>query len=219
MSVFQTLIWADDFRVSYLPPLLNSLPSPWSEGAVFSPRAGAYSTLGLPWGLTAKALVFLDEVEISDFVGLNFDTKVLGAFQAGLSWAPRESAAKLVEADYAAVAPYMYTSFYEGTAQDDYTHDDANLGPELLPNSDRLELRTVITPGKGVEVECSGRLMRHGNASEGVSGSSGDGGLSDSGWAWDPSAPESTSHCEAIPDGESWASPSAMSSSARPTRT
>jgi hypothetical protein len=70
-----------------------------------------------------------------------------------------------------------------------YTHLGRNLGPDLLPNSDRVSLRTRWNIISGVDINLSGYLTRHGNASEGVDfldqrlhdGGLGDDGTSD---AW-----------------------------------
>lgn len=54
----------------------------------------------------------------------------------------------------------------EGNFQN-YTHYGDNLGPVLLPNSDRIALTVSMAPTPMVDIHLVGRMIRHGNASEG----------------------------------------------------
>lgn len=64
------------------------------------------------------------------------------------------------------VANYLALLSGSGNFQN-YTHFGDNLGPSLLPNSDRLTVSATFSPVPALEVLLRGRMIRHGNASEG----------------------------------------------------
>jgi hypothetical protein len=69
-------------------------------------------------------------------------------------------------------------------AEDNYTQQGQNIGPALLPDSDRVEMRAFLSTSGDLEIEAIAQLVRHGNASAGLPGATSvnDGGLFDDGW-------------------------------------
>ena len=181
ISIFETVVWASAFEPLYLTPWANYFILQSLSGFTGNSIAGLYGTIRLPGNLSAKAQIYIDDLGFNDLVRFNFDTKFLAAGELGLDWAPPGSILKLLSANYTAVFPYFGAHFYSGQNQDDYTQDGQPIGADLLPNSDRLEIKALFIPTPSVEVTPLIRLIRHGDASEGISGG-GDGGLFDSGW-------------------------------------
>jgi hypothetical protein len=182
LGLFETVVWANHFEPLYILPFANYFALQSLSGFEDNSLAGVYATLSLPGRLEAKGQVYIDDIGFNDFAQLDFDAKLLAAAEGGLSWAPADSSLRLLGADYTAVLPYMYTHHYSGTAQDDYTQAGACLGAELPPNSDRVEIRArfAFDSLPGLDLEALARLIRHGNASEGLY--AGTGGLDDDGW-------------------------------------
>jgi hypothetical protein len=183
LGLFETVVWANHFEPLYILPFANYFALQSLSGFEDNSLAGVYATLRLPGRLEAKGQVYIDDIGFNDFAQLDFDAKLLAAAEGGLSWAPADSSLRFLSADYTAVLPYMYTHHYSGTAQDDYTQAGACLGAELLPNSDRAEIRARFAFGSlpGLDLEALARLIRHGNASDDLY--DGTGGLDDDGWA------------------------------------
>ncbi|HPE90607.1 MAG TPA: hypothetical protein PLH55_13940 [Spirochaetales bacterium] len=181
LGIFETTVWGGSFKPLYLVPLsmLFYLQSQSSFGD--NSQAGLYGSWRPMDGLQAKATVFFDDVGFSDLVKLELDTKIIGAAEAGLSWAPEAGPLALASLDYTAVFPYMYAHHWT-VAEDDYTHAGDSFGAALEPNSDRWELRARFEPLPCLSVEAVSRLLRHGNASEGVT--DGDGSWFDDGWVY-----------------------------------
>jgi len=177
---FESTVWGGSFKPQYLVPFsllyyLQSLGINYGDNSL----VGLYSTWRPVDGLVAKATVFLDDVGFSDLVAFDLDTKIIGAGQAGLSWAPEAGPVSLVSLDYTAIFPYMYAHLWTH-AEDDYTHYGDSFGAALQPNSERWELRARFVPLSSVSIDAVSRLIRHGNASEGIY--DGDGTWYDNGW-------------------------------------
>lgn len=180
LGVFESAVWAGAFKPTYMVPLsmmyyLQSM-SRYGDNSL----AGLYGSWRPLDGLVAKASVYFDDVGFSDLVKFHFDTKIIGAAQAGLLWAPAAGPLSLASLDYTAVFPYMYAHYHAAGEEDNYTHFGDSIGAALEPNSERWELRARFMPYRGMNVEVLGRLMRHGNASTGIT--SGDGSWFDDGW-------------------------------------
>lgn len=183
LGIFESAVWGGSFKPLYMVPLsmlfyLQSLSS-YGDNSL----AGLYASWRLFDGLLAKATVYLDDVGFSDLVAFDLDTKIIGAAQAGLSWAPEAGVLSLASLDYTAIFPYMYAHYWKNTglkAEDDYTHYGDSFGAALQPNSERWELRAKLYPIRELSLDGVIRLIRHGNASEGIT--SGDGTWFDDGW-------------------------------------
>ncbi|MCL2245379.1 MAG: hypothetical protein FWC03_13085, partial [Treponema sp.] len=145
--------------------------------------------------LLFKGQIYIDDFSFNGLVSGNPYMKAAG--QIGVSWAPRDSFLSRLDFDYTAVMPYTYSHWHEpwydrynGLSDPsdprsepngrnplhpaqrignylNYTHLGRNIGPDLEPNSDRIFLRGNIRILSNLEVNISGFLMRHGNASEG----------------------------------------------------
>jgi len=180
LGFFESTVWGGTFKPQYLIPFsvfyyLQSLGTNYGDNSL----VGLYGTWKPVDGLIAKGTVFFDDVGFSDLVAFDLDTKIIGAAQAGLSYAPQSGVVGLVSLDYTAIFPYMYAHRWT-VAEDDYTHYGDSFGAALQPNSDRWELRANLYPAGRLSVQAISRLVRHGNASAGIT--AGDGTWFDDGW-------------------------------------
>ncbi len=181
IGFFETTVWGGNFKPLYMVPISLLFYLQGQVGFSDNSQAGLYGSWRPMDGLQAKATVFFDDVGFSDLVKLQLDTKIIGAAEAGLSWAPEAGILSLASLDYTAVFPYMYAHHWT-VAEDDYTHYGESFGAALEPNSERWELRARLDPLPSLSVEAVSRLIRHGNASEGLT--DGDGSWFDDGWVY-----------------------------------
>ena len=133
-------------------------------------------------GVDVKGVLYADDFQFNDIVRGVLDTKYKFAAQVGASWAPAGrgsswlQALRLVSVDYTAVMPYMYAHINtpgEGFNVENYTNGGVNFGPALEPNSDRVELRSLLRllddPAVSlIDLELRTVFLRHGNASAGI---------------------------------------------------
>lgn len=182
LGIFETVVWANRFEPIYILPFANYFSIQSLTDFNDNSLAGVYGTMRLPGRVLAKAQIYIDDIDFNSYENFDFDSKLLAAGEAGIDWAPPGGVLKMLSANYTAVTPYMYTHKYDGTAQDDYTDDGCCIGAELLPNSDRVEIKARLVPSRlpAMKIEGLARLIRHGNASGQYGGS---GGLFDDGWS------------------------------------
>ena len=118
---------------------------------------------------------------------VNFDSaQDKFALDAVLTYCPPVDLLEKVTLEYLMVTPYTYThsASYE-VNWIMYTNAGQNLGTILEPNSDLLALKVLLLPLPWLNVDLFGRIVRHGNASEGIS--TGDGTIYDYGFICDGS--------------------------------
>ena len=142
--------------------------------------AGGAARVRLPGNLHATATLIIDDYNL--FVGDTFNPSPFAnktAGQAALSWTPPEVTG-MVSLDYLFVAPYTYThSSHQPINYLTYTHRKQPLANALEPNSDQWTLAAVVTPLAWLDLELTGRVIRHGNASD---PDAGDGSIWDDGY-------------------------------------
>lgn len=210
VGAYETVVWAGDFKPLYLVPFSYMYFLQASAAFADNSQGGLYARWRPLDGFAVKAVAFFDDVQAADIVKLQFDTKIIGALQVGAAWAPLAGPLALLEFDYTAVFPYMYTHWEDsftpygcdGTTcdtewlQNNYTHAGHGLGAALLPNSDRWEIRGRSNLGPDLDLRALARLIRHGNASTGVPGDKGGGYFDDgrvgSDWSYQEPYPSTT---------------------------
>jgi hypothetical protein len=190
LAFFESATWGPRFEIAYLVPVKWAFHAQNTIGLTDSSKMGI-SIEGRPRNdLHIPFVLYVDDASFNDIVRLNFDTKLTIAAHTGIIWTPLHHFVRRLSVDYLAVFPYMYThespgGIYSGEPlYSNYTHRGESLGPDLRPNSDRLTVQGTFRPLKNLDVTFRGRLMRHGNASEGVEGLGlphNDGGLLDDG--------------------------------------
>ena len=128
-------------------------------------------------GLQFSAEVYVDDMDVNNIVKFNFDTRNRFNFRVGGVYAPENSICSLVQFDYMAIMPFMYTHWqYESATSglipvgqinySDYTHYGNNIATALPPNSERVYFKIDLTPFKNFNLSISSAFIRHGNVAE-----------------------------------------------------
>jgi len=186
-GVFDAMVWGNRFEPLYLLPVVSF----YTEGMVGYPDnafIGVSSSVKLPAALKADFLLYVDDASFNDLIRLDFNTMLLAAFQAGLSWTPNLPYLTRVRITNLLVTPYTYSHQNYGNSTTmpnylNYTNQGTNIGPSIQPNSDRIEIEALARPLSWLDVTGFGRFILHGNASTGLGivNSPGDGSVFDNG--------------------------------------
>jgi hypothetical protein len=179
LGIFEAMVWVDRIEPLYFIPLseffISQAMAGYSDNSFMGVSASAY----LPNSMKLDLVGFADDLDFGGVLSGRFDTKWKMAVQACLSWAPESRVLQRLSLDYTAVGPYTYTHWAEAGSGSSglpyygamaYTNAGKNLGPALDPNSDRITLQAKSWNIGGARISGVLRLIRHGNASEGVNG-------------------------------------------------
>ena len=186
IGVFDTMVWGQRFEPLYLLPVVSF----YTEGMAGYPDnafIGVSTGVKFPGAWKANFLLYVDDAGFNDLIRLNFNTMLLFALQAGVSWTPNLPFLARIRVTNILITPYTYShESYGGTAPVNYlnyTNNGQNIGPSINPNSDRLEVEALIRPANWVDVNLFGRFIIHGNATTGANldGSPNDGSVWDDG--------------------------------------
>ncbi|MDC7221292.1 MAG: hypothetical protein PQJ59_15255 [Spirochaetales bacterium] len=175
VGFFESVVYGERFEPVYLLPFSYLFYSQGYSGFADNSLMGLEVTTKLPENIEFNGIVYVDDVNFNEMVKFNFDTKMKMALETGLSWSPGLSWLRRLSMDYTAVMPYMYTHYdwhstYDANDfnADNYTHNGANLGTTLSPNSDRINLTGYYRVNDASELKLFGNWIRHGNASDGI---------------------------------------------------
>lgn len=190
MAFFESVTWGPRFELGYLMPVKWTFNTQGNVGYADSSKMGL-SVVGRPRpDLQLPFVLYVDDASFNDLVRFNFDTKLKIGLHTGAIWTPDSPLLRQVKLSYLALFPYMYTHDGEAGVYEpepnytNYTHQGTSIGPGLEPNSDRIELTTTFQPLPRLSTTLIGRVIRHGNASEGIEGlglASHDGTITDDG--------------------------------------
>lgn len=185
-GVWETVIWGPEFDLYYFLPLSQLTYQQIYAGAPDNSLFGLSLAARLPHGIKAALEVYVDDAEFYDLVEFNFNTLYKASLRAGVQWSAFTPFLAGISLDYLLITPYMYTHRDSDVNYLNYTHDGVNLGPALPPNSDRIQVKAVLTPVSSLRWIPSLRFIRHGNASEGYENvEPGDGSIFDDGYTED----------------------------------
>lgn len=181
-SFYEVVVYGNRFDPSYLIPM----PFMVTQGITGYDDDNVF--MGITFSVKpVKGLVwtndfFVDDVNASALVKMNFDTKIRGAFQTGIKFTPDNLGwLKFVKLNYTLVTPYMYahrqntrdskTGNYTtvgpyGINYQEYTTAGLPLGSSLEPNSDRVQLNVNFRVNKGLSFGLRGTFIRHANVNE-----------------------------------------------------
>jgi len=188
LGIFETAV-SGRVEPLYFVPFASYFHSQSVVGFADNTMVGFNVQVQADAGLRFKGVILLDDLNFNDILRLQFNTKWKFASQLGVSWIPAASLRnpgidwlRSVSFDWTAVMPYMYTheaADGAGYLINNYTNRGENMGPAMLPNSDRYNLAIQFMPDPALIIDLGLRFTRHGNASEGITSGSGD--LNDSG--------------------------------------
>ncbi len=174
VSLLESVVYGNTLDVSYLLPLSPFMINQGLTGFTSSCWLGGMFTVKPVKSLKIDGVFYADDLSFNDIIKLNFDTKWRFASQIGASYAPTRSGIfTLISLDYTAIMPYTYSHRLEnenGETSDinyqNYTNGGKNMGADLEPNTDRINLKLKTRPLEDVDVDFIGTLIRHGNVNE-----------------------------------------------------
>lgn len=174
VGILESLVWGTNLNPLYLLPVPSVLF--YSQGTVGFPAAahiGLTAAVKLPESVRASFLLYQGDTSFNDLIRLDFNTMLIFAGQAGLSWTPNLPLLKRVSIGYTIVSPYSYTHQYGSNSPtnvnyENYTNDGENMATSLDPNSDRIQISALLRPLPSTDVTVFGRFIRHANASYGL---------------------------------------------------
>ncbi|HUX22906.1 MAG TPA: hypothetical protein VMW69_16840 [Spirochaetia bacterium] len=186
LGAIETVIWGGRFEPLYLLPLTEYYYSQGILGFPDNSMLGLSGSIRLPYSLEADGLLYIDDINFDQLVTFHFNTKYKVALQAGLKWTPSDlGLLSRVKLGYLMVTPYTYTheqfTALTNPNWQNYTNQGQLLGSSLPPDSDRLSLEVLTRPLPALQVSLFARMIRHGNASEGIAGG-GNGSIYDTGF-------------------------------------
>jgi hypothetical protein len=186
----QTVVTGELLHLYYiLPfPLQDLFYSAQLSGDYDTSFIGLYGSLRLPFGLVLDGTFYVDDwdsfsaLAASQGMLINFNSaQDKFALDAVLSYCPPIEILERISLEYQMVTPYTYThSRYYAVNWIMYTNAGEKLGSILEPNSDMLSLKVNLQPASWLDSNIFGRMIRHGNASEGIT--AGDGTIYDDGF-------------------------------------
>lgn len=177
LSFFESATWGPRFDLAYMVPLKWGWHAQGNAAFTDSSKMGLSANIRPVRNLQIPIVMYVDDANFNEFVRFNFDSKLKMGFHTGVIWTPMEiDLLRRVSLDYLAVLPYTYT--HDGSEgaygtepnYNAYTHQGEPIGPSLKPNSDRVTLELTVRPVRRLDVTLQGRMIRHGNASEGIDG-------------------------------------------------
>jgi hypothetical protein len=170
LGVFDAMVWGQYFTPLYMLPVVAF----YTEGMVGYPDnafIGLSGEVKFPAAIKADALLYVDDASFNDLIRLNFNTMLLVALQAGVSWTPNLPFLTRIRITNLLITPYTYSHETYGGAADtgpnylNYTNQGTNIGPSIQPNSDRIEIEALARPLSWLDVTGFGSFIIHGNAS------------------------------------------------------
>jgi len=190
VGFIQTVVTGELLHLYYiLPfPLQDLFYSGQLSGDYDTSFIGLYGSLRLPFGLTLDGTFYVDDwdsfstLTAAQGTLVSFDSaQNKFALDAVLSYCPPIEVLERISIEYEMVTPYTYThSRYYAVNWIMYTNAGEKLGSILEPNSDMLSFKVNLQPTTWLDSTLFGRVIRHGNASEGVT--DGDGTIYDDGF-------------------------------------
>ena len=182
-SFYETIVYGDRFDPSYFVPM-PFMVAQGITGFDDNLMMGVSFTIKPFAGLSWSTDIFIDDISLNDVFKFDFDTKIRGALQTGIKYAPLGlPVLKLVQLDYTLVTPYMYAhkqniySPYDGDYviggtkainYQTYNNVGTAIGSQLAPNSDRVFLSVSGEPVQGLNITLTGAFIRHANVNESI---------------------------------------------------
>lgn len=123
--------------------------------------------------------IYVDDFSVNDIVKLNLDAKYRIAFQSGILYTPSNSFCDSLSLNYLLITPYTYSHWqYDSVTQasinagtinyQDYTNSGIQMGANLPPNSDAINMSITLSPlkSRALKLVLHTNYLRHANVSE-----------------------------------------------------
>jgi hypothetical protein len=170
LSIFESIVWGPDFNPLFTLPFAVYYYTDGLGGFSGKSHIGVSGGFKMPSNVRADFIFYVDDMGSNDLVKLDFNTKLIFTFQAGVSWTPNLPWLTRLSFNGIMVAPYAYAHNNDngdtpGQANYlNYTNSGQNIGPSLQPDSLRLEINALLRPGSSLDLSPFARMILHGNA-------------------------------------------------------
>ena len=168
LTALQSVIFGGRLSPTYLLPVFPSLYTQVQLDDYDNAFVGAAARVRLPYGASATAVVYVDDINLTKIRKFDFDSdqnKMAVDLEASI--APPLPILTVLNARYRMVTPYMYAHHPSALDYLQYTNEGRHLGTLLHPNSDEVILRARAFPIEWLGIDLSLRRVRHGGPAGG----------------------------------------------------
>ena len=171
-SIMDSMIYGGRFEPMYLIPFSAFFLGQSIYNFPDNSLLGLSTTIKPVKGLRIDAAFYADDLGFNEIVKFK-DAKWRMSGECGLSYTmPYSHRFSFIDLNYTFVLPYAYThhDHHDPAAPNyqNYTHRGQNLGTNLDPNSDRIQLRLKFRPLYGFDINLSNTFIRHANITESI---------------------------------------------------
>ena len=168
LTALQSVIFGGRLSPTYLLPVFPSLITQMQLGDYDNAFVGAAARVRLPYGASASAVLYVDDLNFSKMRRFDFDSdQNKMAVDLEASVAPPLPILTVLGARYRMVTPYLYAHHPSALDYLQYTHDGRHLGTLLHPNSDEITVSARAFPADWLTLDLSLRRVRHGGPAGG----------------------------------------------------
>ena len=168
LTALQSVIFGGRLSPTYLLPVFPVLYTQMQLDDYDNAFVGAAARVRLPYGASARAVLFVDDVNLTKLRRFDFDSdQNKMAVELEASVAPPLPILTVLAARYRMVTPYLYAHHPSALDYLQYTNDGRHLGTLLHPNSDEILVRARAFPVAWLGVDLSLRRVRHGGPAGG----------------------------------------------------
>lgn len=180
-SFYEVTIYGNRFEPAYLIPapyMITQGLLGYDDNIFMGVNFTVRPVKNLSWSTD----IFLDDLELSQMLKLNLDTKIRGTLQSEIKYVFKDSTwHDTLRIAYTAVTPYMYAHCQKvinpatgvrtlGTLNavnyQEYTTAGEPLGLAISPNTEKVDLSLSFTPVKRLTITGRGSYSRHANVNE-----------------------------------------------------
>lgn len=177
-GVRDSVVFGKRFEPAYLIPISVFMVSQGLFGFPDNCLIGMDFTIKPIDGLRLDGAIYMDDMGFNEMIKFKKKFKARMSGEFGISYTmPEKHWFKSASLDYTFVMPYTYAHIagVTGTTRDkkelnydNYTHMGKNLGTNLNPNSDRINLRLQFEPVDSLKITLTDTFIRHANINESV---------------------------------------------------
>lgn len=171
-SIIDSMMYGGRFEPMYLIPFSAFFLGQSVYDFPDNSLIGLSATVKPVKGLRLDTAFYADDLGFNEIIKFK-DARWRMSGELGLSYTmPYTHWFSFVDLNYTFILPYAYTHHdnHDPAAHNyqNYTHRGMNLGTNLEPNSDRVQLRLKFRPLYGLDVNFSNTFIRHANTTESI---------------------------------------------------
>ena len=171
-SIIDSMVYGGRFEPMYIIPFSAFFLGQSVYDFPDNSLIGLSATIKPVKGLRLDAAFYADDLGFNEIVKFK-DAKWRMSGETGVSYTmPHTHWFSFIDLNYTFVLPYTYTHYDyhkpDAPNYQNYTHRGMNLGSNLEPNSDRIQLRLKFRPLHGLDINFSNTFIRHANTTESI---------------------------------------------------